>query len=1647
MPDDRPIIEDTAVRVGVDMTGFRRELERKLKVATAGVVAKVHAEAAGGGAAGARVAARQAAAKDAKYLVGLQVKNINTVLKRVRTADERIEADRQAAAAKSLDRDLRNLGTRFKMQQAGEKATRDSEEKTAKAKQDASDKYFVNLGKQFDQQRKGAAATKRAIADQAAEEKRAAAEAQSAAVKRQRADEQYASFHRQVAGELDKMDRAREDDSVSYAAERQRQVAAIDQAGLTLRRKILQVGEAADRDSIRKTEEAEKASQRRRAASRAGASKMFKTPKLVDYGGKGVKPMNLLLGIALALTPALVAVASSALQASTAVAALGAAGIGAGLALGGLIIGFSHLGDVMALHEQVRKEGIKTTANAAAAEQKAARKSAVDSEAAIARQDRIVDAVESLQDARRSVIRAQRDEADAQKALNDSRKEAAQDIRDLREQVRQLALDERDAALNVDEAKAKKAEVDSNYWATALERRRAALDVAEAENKVVATHNERLKKSRELSDLERKGVERSDKVLQARRDAADARERVADSKRGAQHAAREVSRARRPVPDSEVAAAGGGIAATSSAAAQLADELKNMGPGLKGLYTEITDNEDAFKGLRKGIENAVLPGFTHFLDEVTQKSGKSASTLEVFAAAAGELGGIVSKYVGKLGEMSRTPWFRGKFAAIQKENAYAFDLLGEAALTMVKPLTQIVAAAAPLFGTFSGGLLKLAQRFAAFIDTAERTGALKKWFADARVEFGKWVDIGRNVLTVLGAIFGASLPSGQGLVTQFRDFTKRIADWSTSPHGKKSIEDFFEKFKNLPYGKIRDLFVQATALFLASRAVKAVGGGPLNLIFTALAILAAKNPERTAQLLEKTTDFILDTLGYVEKHPKTAATVLALLAAMKIAKGSAEIGIKLPGLAGLASKFKPLEKLLGGMTSTGVMTVHAGIVNVLGGAGVPGAGGLPGAAAAGAAAKGGLGNLGPGAAFVAPFAVEMPFAAPADKPAKQVEDEVAKYGSHGSWESVWRHAMRQPKNAPKGGAPNGPGNNPYGGRGSKVIAEEAAAFNVLNDKIKQHATALRQNNVVEAEGNTYLRDYIAARRTSVTEVANAIRMTRGNAAAEQFLQRENVKSRATLVSMMIQMGASTKFAQDYANKIFGIPNVKKTAVSTPGADESRIKLEKINTQLKQLSKDHKANVSVTGYKDVTTQLIGLLAMQESLRLGITPAQGRQNVITSALNADRNSPVRKARGGPVWGQGTTTSDSIPAMLSNREFVQPAKATDHYGLAAMEAIRQRRVPKEALGMYAAGGLAVKMPFPVDASKTQIPQPLVDMGGHVVGDVDVARIAENTARAMKATDKQLLALIEAGIVESEMRNLAGGDRDSVGFLQQRASWGPRAERMNVAVATAKFIRKAKRRDHKGQTAGELAQAVQISGRPLRYDQREADAYAVINRELPGIVGAMGGLPGAFTGKVPKGLGRVGGINKQMLAAAIAIHGQFPRVTVTSGYRPGSITVTGNHSYHGKRRAIDLAPPSMPLFESIRNRYGRVAQEIIYSPANGRQIWHGKNHMYSGAVRRIHYDHVHLALAKGGPVRAFDTGGKLPPGVHTVYNGTGHDETVRTKEQEAALGRGAVRLDKRDIVLLAQHIAAASAQPVHMDGRKVAEIVRGYDYLPAGV
>jgi hypothetical protein len=1325
-------------------------------------------------------------------------------------------------------------------------------------------------------------------------------------------------------------------------------------------------------------------------------------PQLVNFGGAGIRPMNLLYGTVAAMTPALFAMAGSAVQASTSVAALGAAGFGAISGLSALFGAFGNITAAMKLADRSRLQSVRKTANDAITQRANARQIASG-------QRQIRDAVLAVADANRSLTDSQREVVNRQKDLNDARKEATRDLEDMRRAVAKLRDEESGAALDLQQANDDAATVNRNFFASDLERAQAAQKVKEAQDKLNDSIVERKRNTEDLAAAQRKGgVEGSDKVTNAKDALAKAQRDVADRQRDIAKAVQSVADARLELADS-IAAQAGASDKLSAADSGLADRLARMSKQGRQFFTYLNGpGTDAIWNFQKRMEAATLPGFLSFLKKagLTSKSNKTA--FGIMSTSAAHMGKIMSNTASKAGDITKTGWFRGDLKKINKESEKSFGLLSKAALTLVRPLMTIFRVAAPLFTHFSAWIAKLADRFADFIVKQDRNGGLKKWFTDAGAAMGRWVGLGKQILRFVMPIFTISLPTGNNLVSRLTAFIKQGADWANKPEGAKAIGDFFDKIKKLPYGDIATFLGQLAATIGVFKGVRMGIKHPFVAMFS---LLASMDLQLTATLLSKVTDAAITLLDWANNNKAAAATILGIFGALKVGKSVVDIGIKLPGIDTLknflTSRFSWLDKLLGGATTT-VMNVKANIVNILGGGGLPG--GLPAAAVGAGTAEAAFGTT-----IASVLGTTVVVAAIGAATVAGI-----------LWAEKHKNDTKDPKpnavdltNTPKGALSTAIGNEAIGfGNLQNFLRGKGQNGGVAN-LIRHDADPAAKLNAVR--NNQQIQEYITVRKKSTAANFEYEKSTAGIATATWNQNIEVNKSKKALSDTLTSLGLSKKAADDYATSVFGTSQAFIDATGTAGPLNSKI--GDLNTALDRATGKKVVTLTMAdGSKLVFDSLKAALTYQTALQRGISLPAAEQRLKLEQEGTNNKGYVHGFTGGLVPGHSPhPKADNIHAMLTAKEFVQPVDAVNHYGVGFMEAVRTKRLPR-----FADGG-SVSWPFPTDISKTMIPQSPLMGGGHLVGSAEVAAIAEATARAMGASEKQLIALIEAGIVESTMRNLSGGDRDSLGFLQQRPSqgWGTKKQIMNPAYATRKFILAAKAVDSPKFDAGQLAQRVQRSAYGYKYGLEFANAVAILNSIAPYVAGG-----GAFGNMA-------GGKGWQWQVAALAKDGFV--------FHPSKGQTTGGghatNSWHYRGRAVDLSPPSMAAFNDIRSHWGATTKELIYGPA-GLGIRNGQPYDW-GEQNAKHMTHIHWAYGDGGLVKArsYDSGGILPPGLTLAVNNTGRNETVHTG------GDGPMRLDRRDLEYLAQLVAGASNPTVHMDGRKVAEVTNRYAYLPAGV
>ncbi|QNP74757.1 hypothetical protein IAG44_38455 [Streptomyces roseirectus] len=114
-----------------------------------------------------------------------------------------------------------------------------------------------------------------------------------------------------------------------------------------------------------------------------------------------------------------------------------------------------------------------------------------------------------------------------------------------------------------------------------------------------------------------------------------------------------------------------------------------------------------------------------------------------------------------------------------------------------------------------------------------------------------------------------------------------------------------------------------------------------------------------------------------------------------------------------------------------------------------------------------------------------------------------------------------------------------------------------------------------------------------------------------------------------------------------------------------------------------------------------------------------------------------------------------------------------------------------------------------------------------VSCARVVIATVKSRDMPVRAAQIAVTTTIVESTIRNLTYGDRDSVGLFQQRPSqgWGTVEQILNPVYATNRFLGKMLQFDWRNDPIGQICQQVQVSAYPTRYDDATPDGVAIAN------------------------------------------------------------------------------------------------------------------------------------------------------------------------------------------------------------------------------
>lgn len=225
--------------------------------------------------------------------------------------------------------------------------------------------------------------------------------------------------------------------------------------------------------------------------------------------------------------------------------------------------------------------------------------------------------------------------------------------------------------------------------------------------------------------------------------------------------------------------------------------------------------------------------------------------------------------------------------------------------------------------------------------------------------------------------------------------------------------------------------------------------------------------------------------------------------------------------------------------------------------------------------------------------------------------------------------------------------------------DNRAAARQVQEAMDAVTAALKENGKALNKGKTDFDLNTEAGRANqealdnVASALNAQISTMAEAGASQEeLDGKLRTSRDELYKTATRMGLTKEAARQYVEQVLGIPAAKTTVIKADTKD-AEAALVRFQTNVNRLRGN-----DVT----ITTRYVSS---------GTSPGGGRNT----------QGGITRAEGGPVWGAGTSTSDSISAYLSNGEYVVRAAAVQKYGMHFFDSVNAMRL--------AGGGYAGAVP----------------------------------------------------------------------------------------------------------------------------------------------------------------------------------------------------------------------------------------------------------------------------------------------------------------------------------------------------------------------
>lgn len=252
--------------------------------------------------------------------------------------------------------------------------------------------------------------------------------------------------------------------------------------------------------------------------------------------------------------------------------------------------------------------------------------------------------------------------------------------------------------------------------------------------------------------------------------------------------------------------------------------------------------------------------------------------------------------------------------------------------------------------------------------------------------------------------------------------------------------------------------------------------------------------------------------------------------------------------------------------------------------------------------------------------------------------------------------------------------------------------------------------------------------------ASARKLAEANAANGSGLEAVNknlTDGRAEFIKTAVAMGMNRAVAEDLANQYGLIPGSVPTSVTAPGLIEARDNAARLAAMLNGLPPTSQTIITMIAKNEGIEAATRAYEYLKDKTVTITTL----NKTAQLVNGKYAPTIALAGGGSVYGPGTTTSDSILARLSNKEYVVNAESAELPG--ARSLLDELNYNKKLPGFAGGGQVSLTPPAYNSSTSVNVGSPnvtalvmldgeVIDSRARVVIGQEQAKIARQKGRS---------------------------------------------------------------------------------------------------------------------------------------------------------------------------------------------------------------------------------------------------------------------------------------------------------------------------------